>query len=538
MLDPITPSLTSPSLTSPAPINLSPSAPLTTDPHLRLISQRQPIVLFTLDASGKFLSLEGRGCVQMGIDPGQVLMSSTDIETLFAESSGLITRLKQAMVHSQESRWNCEVRGYVWEFCCEPLVDSEGRMAGLNGFALDITQRRHIESELRWKSHALTALNLIASAVTSTRDLPHILATLQDQLAVHLHILGGAVYLRDRDQNRLYCHSAWSVSPELIERTTDGIASAERGVIKALNGEAYHLEEIFQGPEVSREVWQGAICIPLIANGKDSGRLVLYSSEPLTFRKHRPTFFEMLGCQVGAVLQNAQVFQDMLDGRVELQNLAHRVVFAQELERSHIARELHDEFGQILTCLKLCLENAEHPAVSPDAALSLRAQSKLLADDMLSRVRNMALELRSPDLDGLGLIPTLQQYIDGYAAQTGILVHLHCGFGAEARFGEPVETAVYRIVQEALTNVARHAEALEAHVTLTKVSTDAEGPSLNIYIEDYGNGFDTNERRQTASCGLAGMRERAIALRGGLQIKSFPGRGTRIEAHLPFEDIP
>lgn len=211
-----------------------------------------------------------------------------------------------------------------------------------------------------------------------------------------------------------------------------------------------------------------------------------------------------------------------------LRDLSLRLVEVQESERRHIARELHDEIGQALTGLDLTMEQALRS--SGDALRQHLRTAQGAVRDLTARVRNLSLDLRPSMLDDLGLVATLHWLFQRYTAQTQIEVaFLH--HGVERRFHPIVETAAYRIIQEALTNVARHARVTEVAVQLW-----GHPQRLGIQIEDAGVGFEPMAaRRQHRSLGLNSMRERAELLGGGLVIESTPNQGTLILVDLPLE---
>jgi signal transduction histidine kinase len=206
--------------------------------------------------------------------------------------------------------------------------------------------------------------------------------------------------------------------------------------------------------------------------------------------------------------------------------LSARMLEVQEEERRRIARELHDETGQLLTGLKLALE-----AVVPVGGNESPLQSaRDLASELMHRVRELSLALRPTVLDDLGLVPALIWQIDRYSTQTGIQVDFR-QMGVDARFRPELETAAYRITQEALTNVARHAGVGEAVVNLW-----LDGDALMVRIEDRGKGFDVLAARKRAGAGgLVGMQERAMLLGGQFEITSARGKGTRVLARLPLQ---
>ncbi|MBM4046575.1 MAG: PAS domain S-box protein [Planctomycetes bacterium] len=227
-----------------------------------------------------------------------------------------------------------------------------------------------------------------------------------------------------------------------------------------------------------------------------------------------------------AEAERERLLKDVLAGRQRLQSLSRRLLDVREDEDRHIARELHDEIGQLITALKLTLGVFERQPVEQAKARVPEAQA--LVDDLMTRVRNLSLALRPGVLDDLGLLPALLWHFERYTARTEVQVDFkHTGL--ERRFAPEVETAAYRIVQEALTNVARHAKASEVTVRLS-----ADAATLGIQVEDAGAGFDADAALASGfTSGLAGMRERAALLGGRFALDSAPGKGTRLVAELP-----
>lgn len=228
---------------------------------------------------------------------------------------------------------------------------------------------------------------------------------------------------------------------------------------------------------------------------------------------------------------NSQLIEQIAERRraeKELRRLSNRLVEVQESERRSIARELHDEIGQLLTGLKLVIEMA--PKVSANQLAGQYQQAQMLVNELMRRVRDLSLDLRPAMLDDLGLLHALLWHFEHYTSQTAIRVSLaHTGIEGN-RFRPEIETAAYRIVQEALTNVARYASVDEA-----KVSVSADVENLSLQIADKGKGFQVLAALEAGdSSGLAGMRERARLLGGKLMIESLAGTGTVVTAILPL----
>lgn len=198
------------------------------------------------------------------------------------------------------------------------------------------------------------------------------------------------------------------------------------------------------------------------------------------------------------------------------------LVAIQETERRRIGRELHDEIGQALTGLKLTLDAL--PVQAERRVEESLQNARDVVSDLMMRVHDISLQLRPAVLDDLGLLPALQWHVERYQAQTGVGVAFTQS-GLNRRFGAGVETAAYRIAQEALTNVARHAGVSEVTLRVWAV-----GGAVSVEVEDGGRGFDPG---RVESNGLVGMKERALLVGGRLTVETGRGAGTRITATLP-----
>lgn len=271
------------------------------------------------------------------------------------------------------------------------------------------------------------------------------------------------------------------------------------------------------------------IMVPLVSKGQVMGTLGVFSRRVGAYGAREQTILERLASQIAPAVENAQLYEQLKYGQERLRNLSHQLVDVQETERRHLARELHDEVGQVLTGLKLALEVI--PRLSVDRARDRLEEAKGMVNELMSQVRELSLDLRPAMLDDLGLLHTLLWYFQRFTARTQVEVdYEHTGL--DRRFPPDVETTAYRIVQEALTNVARH-----ANVTGVKVRLWSDQEVLRLFIQDRGAGFDPDAAlANNQSNGLAGMRERATLLGGQLTFESAPGVGTSLIAELPLAD--
>ncbi len=216
---------------------------------------------------------------------------------------------------------------------------------------------------------------------------------------------------------------------------------------------------------------------------------------------------------------------ELEQANIKLRALSLRLVEVQESERRFLARELHDELGQLLTALKMVLDQSvplAPPALGPGLA-----QAVELTRELVARLRHLSLTLRPPLLDDLGLQVAMEWQIRRFSEQTGLAIEFR--HALMDRLPAPVETAFFRIAQEALTNVVRHADARTATVRLW-----ADQERAGLQIEDNGRGFDPEAARARASTGLSGMQERVELLDGEFSLESNPGKGTRLTVELPF----
>jgi signal transduction histidine kinase len=267
---------------------------------------------------------------------------------------------------------------------------------------------------------------------------------------------------------------------------------------------------------------------PLLYRDRLIGVIVLTREvieQPFTSQDQQ--ILNLFAGQAVIAIENARLYERVRTGRERLQRLSHRLVELQEGERRSIARELHDEIGQLLTGLKLLLEMSA--GVKPEKLTPPLSEAQALVNELIVRVREMSLDLRPSMLDDLGLLPALLWHFERYTTQTNVRVNLQHS-GLDRRFSPEIETAAYRIVQEALNNVARHARTPEVTVRI-HVGSEA----VDVQVEDKGVGFDPGAvLAADASIGLAGMRERAQLLGGHLAVESAPGSGTTVKAELPL----
>ena len=256
----------------------------------------------------------------------------------------------------------------------------------------------------------------------------------------------------------------------------------------------------------------------------------IFTRRVKTLLEDETALLKGLADQASSAIENAELFEQVRAGRERQRKLAKSLVDIQETERRRIARELHDHLGQSLTGLQFMLETAKNQTTGTQRTSLNQIQEAVT--EIIRDVREMSLNLRPSMLDDMGLVPTILWHIDRYTSQTGIHVNFQYDEFPK-RLPLEIETAAYRIIQEALTNVARHAQVKEVFVGLV-----AQDDTLWLEVLDNGKGFETAADLEKPSSGLSGMRERASLLGGYLVVESFINQGTQIVAALPLTDHP
>jgi len=221
--------------------------------------------------------------------------------------------------------------------------------------------------------------------------------------------------------------------------------------------------------------------------------------------------------------------EELRHSREELRQFAVAANSVREQEKSRIARELHDELGQALTALKIDVGWLKERLAASGGEVGLKLSNmQVLLDGTVAAARRISADLRPLMLDDLGLVAACDWLVNNFTERTGIACELAMS-GEELDLPDPYATALFRVLQESLTNVARHAEA-----SLVEVTLERDGTHVMLTVRDNGKGFSTGDPRKPNSFGLLGLRERAYLLGGQSRISSEPGKGTTVELQLPF----
>jgi signal transduction histidine kinase len=385
--------------------------------------------------------------------------------------------------------------------------------------AVAIENARLYESAMQW-SRQLESLIEVGNALARETELDRILDLVARRLLELLEARLVTVLLPAGEDELRVAAAAGEGSDELVGTTMSSSGSKSGRVLERRRSE--RVDSVLDDPEVNREITRrlaarSGLWVPLVARDQTIGVIGVYDklgADP-RFSDGDLRLAETFGSRAAVAVDLSQrVARDVL----------RRVVEAQELERRRLARELHDETGQALTSILLALRPLEGALEKPENRAAVAGLRELVVAT-LQDVRRLAVELRPKVLDDFGLVPALERLTDSFGEQTGLEVDFESRAGAE-RFPAEVETAIYRIVQESLTNVVKHAHAQRVSIVITR-----KDGALTAVVEDDGRGFDTSERGD--GFGLEGMRERVALLDGRLAVESGEA-GTTLVAEVPL----
>jgi PAS domain S-box-containing protein len=428
------------------------------------------------------------GCWEKLIHPDDLVLLKDDQRRLIEQGESA-EREFRIVTKAGETRWLTHYSSPVWD-------EQHLHIVKIIGAACDVTERKRAEEALKEHQRFIERVAEASPVILYVDDLVE-----NRNIYINPQITAILGYTTDElpelQANRF--RSIWPPNTEHLD------AQWHRRLQDAQDGDV--VEGEYQVRHANGEWrWLRSRTIVFSRTPEGAPRQILGTAQDITERK---------------------VAEEKLTQRtLELATLSQKLVRAQEDERRNIARELHDEIGQLLTGLSLILETSKH--LPPDKAKAKLDEGQMLLNTLMGQVRNLSLNLRPAGLDHLGLVPALLLHFERYTAITGIQVNFH-HTDVERRFPGEIETTAYRVVQEALTNVARYAAIGTASVDIW-----VQQGQLIIQVEDQGAGFDPEyPTAKHGSMGLGGMRERLALVGGTLKIDAGIGKGVRLTAKLP-----
>ena len=289
-------------------------------------------------------------------------------------------------------------------------------------------------------------------------------------------------------------------------------------------------DDLPSAPDVVNSSYRSYAAFPLIFSNKSIGVLKLLSKDKSFFSKDRQLLIQSFTNLAAVATQNTWLFGEVRKSNKQLHALTQRLMKAQEEERLHLSRELHDESGQLLAGLLVQLGLLERDADLPEGVHERVAELKRTTNAIQDNLHALAVNLRPASLDHLGLVTALRQYVNEFSQQYDIDVEFEAVGMQQERLPIEMETSLFRIVQETLTNVVLHAQATHVDVLISQCNDH-----IVTTVEDNGIGFIPTSLTIEEHLGLFGMRERIEMLGGKFTIESSPGKGTTVNVKVPSD---
>ena len=463
--------------------------------NLEAVFLALPDLYFRFNHKGEFL--EYHGSEDQLYNPKDNIVGSTIAERLPEGPAKIIMDALRVVV-SQQKRVTVEYvlempeGNRVFESAMLPFRDNEV-IAGVR----DITDRRSAEDSL------LKSNEQYRSLVENMEDIVLVIDPNQKILFVNQSLL----VLNSKKTSAVL---GQSISTVLAEKGTPIIAETVDRIVKSLYGEKIDVEISFS----TFSSWFELEFVPqfdssnslysILCIGRDTTEKILYEQ---------------------GLVQHVEKLQTQ---RHQLRKLSKEMLNIQENERKYISMELHDEIGQSMTAINMTLQSIRTGELKDNKIKRRISDCQKLVEETSKKIHQFSLELRPPELDDLGLLPAIKSHSRKFTARTGLAVNIESDNEVEI-VGSEIKTAFYRVFQEGINNIAKHANASSINVSIYK-----QNGNFLCYIEDDGDGFDSNRIfANTAGLGLIGMSERIKSIGGRFDIQSNSGKGTRLCVELP-----
>jgi PAS domain S-box-containing protein len=520
-----------------------------------------PAIAFNISADLKIELIHGSVLAMTGYGPEAFTEGGIEWDELIvpADLKACYAHVQRAVQHGEPAQFQFRLRrrdgSLRWMECTlQPATNPTAPEGRLSGIVFDVTERKRTETALSQHLEEQETIFAIAQLVSSSLQIDQVIELVAEYMA---RLVGAAsCTLSDWDaETGILTHQAAYTRPGL----------SKPGVSPTAIGSVRHAAELpptvaaiderkpfivyardpvaaaYKRQSPAWDQWTAVAGIPLVVHDRVIGLAELYlAKEHQTFSDHELRLLQALANQVAIAVDNARLYAAARASEAAMRDLSLRLINVQEQERQYLAQELHDELGQLLTATKINIDLARRRLVQQangqKARTGVPVASRLedasaLVDKVLTNVRAMTVELRPSLLDDMGIVPTLRWYLNQFSTRTGIHVQLDAQ-ELPGRLRPELETTIYRVVQEALTNVVRHANADQVKIQLL-----ASGDALSASVVDNGQGFDvaawTARQSEHQSLGLTGIQERVMLLDGRAEIVSQPGKGTRIQITLP-----
>ncbi|KAA3647339.1 MAG: HAMP domain-containing protein [Chloroflexi bacterium] len=392
------------------------------------------------------------------------------------------------------------------------------------------------QEDLARSNMRLEAMNRVERVADRNIEIHDMLYAILVEMVDFLEIKMAWIYLRDPELDRYHLASWINVPDELqeglLERPENELCSCQQDFKTEELGSLTMVRRCQRLEQTQKNGSAPHITIPLEANDQRFGIMNLVSTK----ENYVPTeddldLLNSLGAQISEIVANAWLRLKLKEKEEARQTLLESLVKAQEGERARLGRELHDSAGQNLTSLLVRLKTIEKQSDTPNMQQSLHTMQDVVSQT-IEEIRQISYRLRPAALDEFGLEAAIDTLVSEMSSGTGVSIKRNLNL-ADIQLSSELETVIYRIVQEGLTNVIRHAEATRVDLELVK-----EASALCLRIDDNGCGFDPNTlvEKGKHGMGLASIRERAEIVGGRLDVFSAPSEGTTIQVEIPLID--
>jgi PAS domain S-box-containing protein len=500
-------------------------------------------MIFITDRKGVFEDVN-QACVDLlGYADKSELFALSSVESIYAkvmhwtvfkeqiDRHGFVKDFEAQFRKKDLGRIHCLISG-------QAVRGIHGEITGYQGIAKDITARMDAIRNFRQRHRELWVLSTVAFAMNRSLNLNSILLTALEKVLKVLNLSAGGIFLIDKNHSEFVLRAEKGF-PENSNQSAFIIKLRDQVLMQSLVRRDLKLEpepifppfraDLMSG---NRQLLSGLTCFLITARNKASGFLAIDVPPDRNITEgHDYHLLGSLGNFLGGSIENAQLLQTIQQHREELKGLTARLFHSQETERRRIARELHDEAGQALTGINFTLESAEkYLQDSPDPLKDLIQAVKKQINQTYHEMRRLSHRLHPALLTDMGLEPALDAYLTGVAEHRPIHIDFKM-IGFIDRLAPDIESVLYRLSQEALTNTLKHAKADTFSLSIIKGY-----PHIIFLARDNGQGFDPNEFDENKpALGLLSMRERAAMLDGTFHLSSAKGKGTKIRIEIPIE---
>ncbi|MCI0395165.1 MAG: histidine kinase [Chloroflexi bacterium] len=404
-----------------------------------------------------------------------------------------------------------------------------------NSLQRQINQRIEAESESRRYAARTLMLIQVADQLNARLDLPLVLRMLCELAARAFNVTGSLVLLYDEGEDHFYYAAGYGLPAHALSKVQPAPGDSYRQFIETYDLPIVASDTRKLTPLVSSELCQEhdirtTVTARIAHHQQILGVLVIFTvGESRGFTEEEVGLLGGIAGQAALAINNARLFDQLHASREQLRQLAQQLVNVQEKERRHVARELHDQAGQVLVALKITMQGLEASVPEEMTELQQSFQEALgLVDMVMDDIRSLTRDLRPLVVEMRDINATLEGMCREFSQHIQLPIHYSGQHLPE--LADSLSLTLYRFLQESLTNAAKHAQA--SHIWVTMKSEDEE---VSIAVEDDGVGFETANRWSTG-IGLVGMQERIEMMGGVLVIDSQPGRGTSLVATLPYQE--